>query len=279
MWSITTNPLRSGAGRRDAFLENLARLRETFARAPGEVAVVRDLPEYRAARAKGLHAAFLGIQGGNALDEPDALDLIPDRAIVRVTLVHLSTSRLGVTSSPLAGRDDTGLTALGRAYVERLDHARIFVDLAHVSRRGFFDAVDAHDPSLPLIVTHTGVSGVHPHWRNLERAQVRAIADTGGTIGVMYQSSFLGAPARAVTAATIVDHLDHLVQVGGEGCASLGSDWDGMIDPPRDLRTCLELPRLVQVMLERRWPPERVRAVLGGNYLRALGALRGTGEA
>jgi membrane dipeptidase len=92
----------------------------------------------------------------------------------------------------------------------------------------------------------------------------------------MYQSSFLGTPARSVTAATIVDHLDHLVQVGGEGCASLGSDWDGMILPPRDLPTCLELPRLVQIMLDRGWPHERVRGVLGGNYLRALGALRGT---
>jgi membrane dipeptidase len=275
IWSITTNPLRRGPSRRETFVANLARLRETFARAPDQVAVVRDLPEYRAARAKGVHAAFVGIQGGNALDEPNALDRIPDRLVVRITLVHLSTSRLGVTSSPLAGRGNTGLTSLGRAYVERLDHGRIFVDLAHISRRGFFDAVEAHDPSLPLIVTHTGVTGVHPHWRNLEPAQIRAVADTGGTIGVMYQSSFLGAPARSVTAATIVDHLDHLVQVGGEGCASLGSDWDGMILPPRDLATCLELPRLVQIMLDRGWPHERVRGVLGGNYLRALGALRG----
>ena len=38
--------------------------------------------------------------------------------------------------------------------------------------------------------------------------------------------------------------------------------------------TCLELPRLVQVMLDRGWSAERMRKVLGGNFLRALEALR-----
>ena len=43
-----------------------------------------------------------------------------------------------------------------------------------------------------------------------------------------------------------------------------------------DLSTPLtELPKLVQLMLERGWTHERVRKTLGGNYLRALGGLRG----
>ena len=75
---------------------------------------------------------------------------------------------------------DQGLTDRGREYVRRLNDARVFVDLAHVSREGFFDAVAVHDRSQPLIVTHTGVAGVHPHWRNLDDEQLRAIADTGG---------------------------------------------------------------------------------------------------
>jgi len=49
----------------------------------------------------------------------------------------------------------------------------------------------------------------------------------------------------------------------------------GLIATPRDMATCVELPRLVQLMLERGFTPERVRKVLGGNFLRALGALRG----
>lgn len=275
-WVITTNPWRRREHRPDVFLENLRRLQGILESVPGDVAVVRNAAEYRKARDAGLHAAFLGIQGGNALDrEPDALDLIPDDLVLRVTVVHLSSSRLGTTSAPGARRPDQGLTRAGREFVERLDAKRIFVDLAHINRRGFFDAVEVHDPSHPLIVTHTGVSGVTPHWRNLDDAQLRAVADTGGTVGVMYQSSFLGDSHWGGRAESVVRHLAHIVETVGEDHASLGSDWDGAIVPPRDLPTCLELPRLVDLMLKRGWSPDRIRKILGANFLRAVASLRG----
>ena len=275
---ITTNPLRGGAGRAAAFGRNLERLRSILGSVPGQVQLVRTAGDYRAARAEGRFAAFLGIQGGNAVDHPGALDLIDDderghASIVRVTLVHLSSSGLGGTSSPLGPA--RGLSDSGRDFVRRLNARKIFVDLAHISRQGFWDALEAHDKSQPAIVTHTGVSSVHPHWRNLDDMQIRAIANTGGTVGVMYQSSFLGDPLFAGKAESVVRHLEHLINVGGEECAALGSDWDGMIVPPRDMPTCLELPRLVEKMLARGWSEARIRGVLGGNFLRSLRALRG----
>lgn len=56
---------------------------------------------------------------------------------------------------------------------------------------------------------------------------------------------------------------------------ALGSDFDGTIVPPRDLATVLELPRLVQAMLDRRWSEARVRKTLGGDFLALLGRLAG----
>ena len=191
------------------------------------MAVVRDAGEYLRARAEGKHAAFIGIQGGSALDAPGALNRIPDRLVVRITLVHLYNSSLGVTSAPSVR--DGGLTPAGKDYVRELDARRIFVDLAHIHRRGFFDAVEAHDRSLPLIVTHTGVSGVHEHWRNLDDEQLRAIADTGGTVGIMYHTGFLGPGAEGKRASRVVDHIAHVVKTVGDDHVSLGSDWDGAI--------------------------------------------------
>ena len=278
IWVITTNPWRSAAGRARAFAKNLERLKSILAGCAGDVELVRTAPDYRRAVAAGKHAAFLGIQGGNALDRDGrALDAIENGDVVRVTLVHLTNSGLGATSAPF-GRNG-GLSAAGHDYVKRLDALRVFVDLAHVSKRGFADAVLAHDRTLPLIVTHTGVEGVHPHWRNLDDGQIKAIADTGGTIGVMYQSTFLGDPLWGGRAESIVRHLEHIVKVAGDDFASLGSDWDGAIVTPRDMKTCLELPRLVQIMLDRGWPEARIRKVLGGNFLRALELLRGKAEA
>src|SRR5262249_3659610 len=160
-----------------AFTKNIARLRSILASCEDDVAIVRTTSDYKAARAAGKHAAWIGIQGGNALDrDPDALDLIPEGLVGRVTLVHLSTSRLGVTSAPTLSGDENGhLSDLGRDYVRRLNAKKIFVDLAHIHRAGFFDAIEVHDKSQPLIVTHTGISGVTPHWRNLDDDQLRAI--------------------------------------------------------------------------------------------------------
>jgi membrane dipeptidase len=275
IWSITTNPLRRASRRASLFRRNLERLTAIFAGAPGEVAVCRSAADYRAARAAGRHAAFVGVQGGNALDDPGALDSFDARQLVKVTLVHLTSSALGVSSAPLAGkRDGGGLTERGRDFVRALNGKRVFVDLAHISRRGFFDAVAVHDRTQPLLVSHTGITGVHRHWRNVDDEQLRAVAATGGVVGVMYQSSFLGDRPLGGRAERVVDHLQHIVDVVGEDHAALGSDWDGAIITPRDMATCLELPRLCELMLRRRWSPLRVQKILGGNFLRALGELR-----
>ncbi len=272
-WSISTNPLRTKAGRADVLVKNLARFKAIFERVPDDAAICRNLPEYEAAKRARKHAVFFGIQGGNALDRDEAaVDAIPDDLIIRITLVHLSTSTLGVTSAPSWGKRREGLSGTGRDMVRRLNEKKILVDLAHIDRGGFFQAVEVHDKSQPLIVTHTGIDAVHPHWRNLTDAQVKAIADSGGTIGIIYQWPFLG----GAEARRVVDHMEHVVKVVGDDHVSLGSDWDGMILPPRDMATCLELPKLVQLMLDRGWSPERVRKILGANFLRVLGHLRGT---
>ena len=272
VWSITTNPLNNADERVDVLRHNLAQLSSTL-EGSGRATIARTRSEYLAARSAGKHAAFVGLQGGNAIDrDAYAIDALPDGLVVRVTLLHLTNSSLGTTSSPLAGSHDDGLTNRGRDLVRALNARRIFVDLAHVSRRGFWDAVETSDPAQPLLVSHTGVSGVFPHWRNIDDNQLRAVADRGGTVGIMFQAHFLG--LAPVHAQHVVDHLEHIVKTAGEDHASIGSDWDGWIVPPRDLTTCVQLPRLVDLMLRRGWSPARIKKILADNFLRCLSMLR-----
>lgn len=276
MWSITTNPVRTAEGRWRVFLENLARLEALIAQSSGAFVVARNYAEYKAARQAGAHACLLAIQGGNALEAaPDGPASIPNDVITRVTLVHLTSSSYGVTSSPLklVGRQ-RGLTSVGKALVEQLDAQHILVDLAHINPAGFWDAVEVHDRSLPLIATHTGVDGVKKHWRNLDDKQVKAIADSGGTIGIIYSEQFLKVRGGPKDGRMIVDHMQHVIDVAGEDFVSIGSDYDGAIVPPPDLRCGSHYPRLVQYMLDRGWSIERIRKVLGLNALRVLEAIR-----
>lgn len=280
MWSITTNPFRPAKARLRAFHRNLRGIQAEFERRPDRAEVVRSVAEYRTARSAGRHGAFVVVQGGNAIEhDPTLLDRMPDDLITRITLVHLTDSGIGATSAPspaLPGlrRRNPGLTDLGRDFVERCNAARILVDLAHISRPGFDDALAVHDPDLPPIVTHTGVDAVTPHWRNLTDHQIRAIADRGGTVGIMYQSSFLGEPYWGGRCEAVLEHAQHVIDLVGDEHVSLGSDWDGAIMPPRDLRRPSDLPNLVAGMLRRGWTEERCRRVLGTNALRVIAGVR-----
>lgn len=271
--SIATNPFRRRHRRMTVLLANLARLQAVLEAAG--VAVVADHTGWARARAEKKLACFLAVQGGNALGAPEDLGRIPGDVVSRITLVHLTDSSLGTTSSPFGrARAERGLTHLGRAYVTAMNERRILVDLAHLSRRGFWDALAVHDPGLPPIVSHSGVCGVCPSWRNLEDDQVRALAERGGVVGIMYHRGFLGRPSWRVRAEAVVRHLEHAIRVGGEEIVALGSDWDGLIVTPRDMRTVLQVPVLVQRMLDRGFSEDRVSRILGGNYLRVVQAAR-----
>lgn len=269
VFSIATNPFRSRAGRRTTLLANVARLQAALETDPG-VAVVADAAGYRRARAEGRMGCFLAVQGGNAVGADDVASL-PD-VVSRVTVVHLTRSALGSPARPFGGRRrGRGLTAAGAEYVAALDARRILVDLAHVNGAGFWDALAVHDRSAPAIVSHTGVRAVHDVWRNIDDDQIRAIADTGGVVGIMFHSGFLGESS----ADAVVRHLEHVVNVGGEDCAALGSDWDGFIVTPRDMRTVTELPVLLSAMRARGFSDARIAKITAANYLRVVETVRG----
>jgi membrane dipeptidase len=275
-WVITTNPARDARDRQEALRENLAEL-VGILDASGSVQVCRTVSDYWEAQRRGRHAATIGIQGGNALERGlGATHELAKGLILRVTLVHLTSSSIGCTSSPARVGKDGGLSSFGRQFVQELDALQIFVDLAHISRQGFWDAVEAHDHTKPLLVSHTGVCGVFDHWRNLDDDQLRAVGDSGGVVGIMYHSEFLGDPLFSGKAESIVRHMEHVTKCAGADCVALGSDWDGAICPPTDMRTCSELPVLVEIMLRRGWSPENIEKALGQNFLRAWRELRGS---
>ena len=104
---------------------------------------------------------------------------------------------------------------------------------------------------------------IHDGWRNLSDDQIRAVASKGGVIGVMLAPPGLKEPSLDEA----VDHIEHIVAIGGEDTAALGSDFDGYVGPPIDASG---LPQLTELMLRRGWSESRVRKVLGENALRLL---------
>ncbi|MEQ1565531.1 MAG: membrane dipeptidase [Myxococcota bacterium] len=273
VYDIATNPARPAGNRLITTIRNVEAAIARISAHPDDFEVVTDRAGYDRARAAGKTAMWISLQGGNAVSaDPDVLDGPLGRTLHRITLVHLTISDLGGTSSPLGG--DRGLTELGRRVIDRCNANRVLVDLAHTGRRTFWEALEAHASDVPPIVSHTGLDEVRRHWRNVDDRQVRAIVDRGGVVGVMYQSNFLAPVLWSCSRAAIVAHLAHVVERFGEDYAAIGTDYDGMIVPPHDLLDVTHHPLLVQDMLDRGWSPERIGKILGGNYLRVVGQVR-----
>ena len=72
----------------------------------------------------------------------------------------------------------------------------------------------------------------------------------------------------------VVEHMERVIDAGGEQAVAVGSDFDGAIVPPPDLWGGETYPRLVQHMLDRGWSQSRIRGCLGENFLRSFAELR-----
>lgn len=216
--------------------------------------------ELRENARRGSLSFFHGIEGAHALGRDlSRVGPLRDRGVLFIAPVHLSDNAFGGSASGL-GR---GLTALGRELLEAMNREAVLLDLAHASEKTFFEAIALTE--LPPLVSHAGARGVHDTWRNLTDAQIRAVADRGGIVGVM-----LAPPAlREPSLEEAVRHLAYVIHVGGEDAAAIGSDFDGYVRPPID---AAGLPQLTELMLRAGFGETRIRKVLGENALRVLGA-------
>ena len=166
------------------------------------------------------------------------------------------------------GQRPGGLTDLGRDLVRHMVELGIVVDLAHVSEPCFWDAVELVDK--PLAVSHANAKVICEHRRNLTDDQIRAIAKSGGVIGITFVPAFLGGEAPDVE--TVVRHIDYVADVGGIDVVGLGSDFDGIAKTPLGLEDIGQLPALTAALLKRGFSEPDVLKILGGNWLRVFRA-------
>jgi membrane dipeptidase len=69
---------------------------------------------------------------------------------------------------------------------------------------------------------------------------------------------------------TVADHIDHAVKVGGIDHVGLGSDFDGIDNPPRGMEDVSKIPALVRELARRGYSEKDLEKILGGNVLRVM---------
>jgi membrane dipeptidase len=246
------------------------RLDRTLARHPDDLVLATTAQGIRTARAQDKIACFGGLEGVHCLNGGlDQLPLLRDRGLRYVGLMHFSANAAGRPMVGWGGNPDSPLTDYGRAVVDECERLDLVVDVAHLNRAGVFEVcARANDP---VICSHTACNGVFSSPRGLDDDQLKAIADTGGVIGVIFVTAFIG----AADVDAVVRHMTHIRDTVGIDHVALGTDWEGFSLYPRELDGADKLPRLTQKLLSAGWTPEEVHKAYGENFLRVLAAVAG----
>jgi len=219
----------------------------------------KDLLEFTE---QGKVAALLAIENSDALE--GSLNVLR-------MLFKLGVRAIGLTHNPRSlaadgvgeARTGGGLTSFGVQLIEEMNRLGILVDLAHMSEKGFWDALEVSKKT--VIVSHGNCKALCDHRRNLSDDQIKGLAAKGGVAGVTFVPDFVD--ARTPSVQRLLDHIDHIVRVAGIDYVGIGSDFDGggtlLKDPTA-------LPEISRGLLEKGYSEEEAKKILGGNFLRVL---------
>jgi len=119
--------------------------------------------------------------------------------------------------------EEGGLTPFGRDLIVRMNERRMLIDLSHANMQTMAEAVAAS--KAPVTVSHTACMAVHTNRRNTTDANMKAVADRGGVIGICQMRPFL-TTKKTDNLNAYFDHLMHAVRVAGAEHVAIGSDRD-----------------------------------------------------
>ena len=170
-------------------------------------------------------------------------------------------------SSPDTG---PGLTDAGRELVRACNRLGILLDLSHLNEAGFWDV--AALSNAPLVATHSNAHALCAASRNLADAQLDAIREANGVVGVNFAITFLredGLLIPDTPITEIVRHIDYFAARMGIDHVAFGSDFDGA-EIPEELGGAAGLPKLVAALRDAGYDDEAIAKITHGNWLRVL---------
>ena len=271
-----------------------------------KVVIARTVADIERCKADGRLAAILGTQNSRFLGTE--LSLVEMFARLGLRVVQLTYNERNFAGDGWMEPVDAGLSFFGRALIKELARCGIVLDLSHIGQRTIMEAIEASEQ--PVVVTHAGIRKFVDHPRTVSDEQLKAIAATGGVVGVTSFGSFnwrggsqrprltdfLEAIEHAVSVAGI-DHVgigtDSVVEAGGypqkvrdHSAMTYAAYSEKQVEHGRRFKEVTKgfttdehlegfssmehLPRVTQGLLDRGYKEEDVQKVLGANFLRVF---------
>jgi membrane dipeptidase len=264
---------------------------------PDTFVSIRKAADIAAAKKAKRTGLIYGVQDGVAFESD--LDRLDDLYQLGLRVVQPTYNRRNLLGDGCMETANAGLSRTGVECIERLNALGILVDLSHCGRQTSADAIRVSKK--PVAFTHTGCAAVFEHPRHRTDEELRAVADKGGVSGVFFMPYLNG--GKQPTAADVIRHLEHMIDVAGEDHVSIGTDGSvsaavldqkyrdtfaettrkrkeaGIAAPgetedgylfANDLNTPRRLETLGQMLADKGHSATRIEKILGGNLVRVF---------
>ena len=268
--------------------------------------VVLTTADIAAARREGKIGLIMGWQNMRPIE--NKLDRIGLFHKLGLRIMQLTYNRRNFIGDGCLEPEDGGLSGFGRAVVARMNELGIAIDLSHVGERTTRETAEASRQ--PVLVTHANARAVTMALRNKSDGVLKAVAATGGVIGcsVYGPMCWTGDPKQPPSLEDFLRQLDHIVALVGIAHVGIGTDLPAVSDlgkvkhitemtlsrfPAaiadyarafgndirgryiREVQGHADLLKVTDALIRRGWTEADLRALLGGNFLRALAAIWG----
>jgi membrane dipeptidase len=219
--------------------------------------------DVEAAHAAGQPAIVMDIEGLDFLEmKLERLEEAHQRGVRHAQLVHYTPNDIGDFQTGAVTHN--GLTPFGAEAIRACHRLGIVCDVAHATEDTVKQAVKV--ATKPLLLSHTALAGSRAMGptpltgRQISQDHARAIAETGGSIGVWHFFPSL---------EKYVDGLKEIVDVVGVDHVSIGTDQH---ITPGSMQDYKQWVHLVAAMLRGGFAPEEAGKIAGGNYVRIFRA-------
>lgn len=270
-------------------MDQVARWQAHFREHADLITQVFTTADIHRAKAEGRTGIILGWQNLSGIE--DRLDYLGLFKALGVGVMQIAYNTQNWVGTGCYEKHDGGLSEFGHEVIAEMNRLGILCDLSHVGPKTSEDVIRAS--TQPVAYTHCLPAGLKAHPRNKTDAQLRAIAERGGFVGVTMFPPFL----RRGTQSTVDDYveaIEYVLNLVGESQVGIGTDFTqgwgpeffdwitrdkgrarkltefGEILNPEGIRTLGEFPHLTAAMQRRGWSEARIRGVMGENWIALL---------
>ena len=245
----------------ERYIEDLYAIYQTTLREhPDEVAQALTFAQMEENARQNKLSAILTMEDGRAVrGSMERLEQFYNMGVRALSLTWNHENCFGFPNSRDSEKMGLGLKDFGKDAIVRMNELGMVVDVSHLSDGGFWDVAELSRK--PFVATHSNCRAINPHPRSMTDEMIRKLADCGGAMGVNFCPSFL-VPDETQNDSTVemlVAQLRHMVNTGGEDCAAVGTDFDGIggnleihsADQMPVLFTALEKAGFTQTQIEK----------------------------